>query len=111
MSWINICDETSLPQGSGVAAWVGGNAVAIFNLGKDGLFALDNIDPASGVSLLARGLICEMEGELCVASPLYKQHYNLVTGVCIEDTNLVASPFEVKTEQGKVFVLAKVLGV
>ena len=107
MSWVNVCDETSLPLGSGVAAWVAGKAVAIFNLGKDGLFALDNVDPATGVSLLARGLICEMEGELCVASPLYKQHYSLKTGVCLEDALLLASPFDIKTEQGKVFILAK----
>ncbi|MCW3171753.1 nitrite reductase small subunit NirD [Shewanella subflava] len=107
MSWVNVCDETSLPQNTGVAAWVAGKAVAIFNLGKHGLFAIDNVDPATGVSLLARGLICEMEGQLCVASPLYKQHYCLKTGVCIEDPQLVASPFAIKTEQGKVFVMAK----
>lgn len=107
MSWVNVCRESSLPQGTGIAAWVAGKAVAIFNLGKDGLFALDNVDPATGVSLLARGLICEMNGELCVASPLYKQHYSLNTGVCLEDANLVASPFEIKTEQGNVFIFAK----
>jgi nitrite reductase (NADH) small subunit len=91
-----------------VAAWVAGKAVAIFNLGQDGLYAIDNVDPATGVSVLARGLICEMDGELCVASPLYKQHYRLKTGVCIEDTSLIASPFDIKTEQGQVLVLAKV---
>ncbi|MGZ9898725.1 nitrite reductase small subunit NirD [Shewanella gaetbuli] len=107
MSWVNVGDEKNLPQGTGIAAWVAGKAVAIFNLGKDGLFALENTDPATGVGVLARGLICEMEGELCVASPIYKQHYSLTTGKCIEDANLQATPFEVKTEQGQVFVLAK----
>ena len=108
MSWINVCEETRLPIGTGVAAWVAGKAVAIFNLGQDGLYAIDNVDPATGVSVLARGLICEMDGELCVASLLYKQHYRLKTGVCIEDTSLIASPFDIKTEQGQVLVLAKV---
>ncbi|GGP55888.1 nitrite reductase small subunit NirD [Shewanella saliphila] len=107
MSWINVCNEANLPLGTGIAAWVAGNPVAIFNLGRDGLYAIDNIDPATGVGLLARGLICEMEGELCVASPLYKQHYRLTTGVCIEDNTLIASPFDIKTEQGQVLVLAK----
>ncbi|PKG77180.1 nitrite reductase (NAD(P)H) small subunit [Shewanella sp. Actino-trap-3] len=107
MIWINVCTEASMPKGTGIAAWVAGRAVAIFNLDKDGLFALDNVDPASGVSLLARGLICEIDGELCVASPLYKQHYRLDSGRCIENNDLVVKPFEIKTEQGNIFVLAQ----
>ncbi|WP_285162812.1 nitrite reductase small subunit NirD [Shewanella goraebulensis] len=107
MSWVNVCNESTLPQGTGVAAWVAGKAVAIFDLGKHGLFAIDNVDPATGVSLLARGLICDMEGVLCVASPLYKQHYSLETGVCIENEALVASPYEIKKEAGQVLILAK----
>ena len=107
MKWINVCNEASMPKGTGIAAWVAGRAVAIFNLGDDGLFALDNVDPASGVSVLARGLICEIAGELCVASPLYKQHYRLDTGHCVENHDLLAKPFEIKIEQGNVFVLAQ----
>ncbi|MBQ4890898.1 nitrite reductase small subunit [Shewanella sp. UCD-FRSSP16_17] len=107
MSWVTVCNESTLPQGTGVAAWVAGKAVAIFDLGKHGLYAIDNVDPATGISLLARGLICDMEGVLCVASPLYKQHYSLETGVCLEDEALVASPYEIKKEAGQVLVLAK----
>lgn len=106
MSWISVCDENALPLDRGVAAWVGERAVAIFNLGEGGLFALDNIDPASGVSLLSRGLICDIQGHLCVASPLYKQHYRLVDGLCVEDPSLRAQIFELKNELGRIWVRA-----
>ncbi|WP_394129969.1 nitrite reductase small subunit NirD [Shewanella maritima] len=106
MSWVTVCDEANLPKGTGIAAWVNGQAVAIFDLGEDGIYALDNIDPATGVSLLARGLICDMQGELCVASPLYKHHYQLSNGVCVEDAQLVAQPYSIKKQQGKVLVKA-----
>ncbi|NKF50623.1 nitrite reductase small subunit NirD [Shewanella sp. WXL01] len=110
MSWVDVCDATSLPKGTGIAAWVEGSAVAIFDLGEDGLFALDNIDPATGVSLLARGLVCDMDGKLCVASPLYKHHYQLSSGVCLEDDALVAKPYQIKNQNGKILIKANAQG-
>ncbi|MBR9727185.1 nitrite reductase small subunit NirD [Shewanella intestini] len=106
MNWVKICEASVLPQGSGIAAWVNETAVAIFDLGNDGLYAVGNVDPATGVSVLARGLVCDIEGKLCVASPLYKHHYQLEDGVCIEDSNLSAMSFEIKKQHGQVLVKA-----
>ncbi|PIW60449.1 nitrite reductase small subunit NirD [Shewanella sp. CG12_big_fil_rev_8_21_14_0_65_47_15] len=106
MSWVNVGNYSNLPVNTGVAAWVNGRAVAIFNLSEQGLFAIENYDPASGASVLSRGLICDMQGELCVASPLYKQHYRLSDGVCLEDNKLNIQVFDVKQQDGRVLVRA-----
>lgn len=104
MNWVNICEEKALPDFGGVAAWFEDRAIAIFNLGERGLFALDNTDPATGVSLLSRGLICDLQGDIYVASPLHKQHYSLHDGSCIEDESLRVEVYQIKCEAGKVLV-------
>lgn len=106
MSWVALCDEAKLPKGQGVAAWLDNRKIALFNLGEKGIFALDNIDPATGVAVLSRGLVCELNDELYVASPIHKQHYHLSTGQCLEVDELSVNCYEVKREQGK--VLAKI---
>ena len=40
MNWVNICEEAALPNFGGIAAWFENKAIAIFNLGERGLFAL-----------------------------------------------------------------------
>ncbi|GIU07888.1 MULTISPECIES: nitrite reductase small subunit NirD [unclassified Shewanella] len=106
MSWVALCDEASLPQHRGIAAWLAGQAIALFNLGERGIFAVDNIDPATGVSVLSRGLVCELDDELYVASPIHKHHYHLGTGQCLEIDELSVNCYEIKREQGK--ILAKI---
>ncbi|PKG56969.1 nitrite reductase (NAD(P)H) small subunit [Shewanella sp. Choline-02u-19] len=106
MSWVTICEESVLPAKRGVAAWVAGRAVAVFHLGEAGIFAIDNIDPATGVSVLSRGLLCELNNELFVASPIHKQHYSLTTGQCLENEALSVDIFEIKRQSGNVLARA-----
>lgn len=108
MSWTHICSLASLPHNAGIAAWLGTRPVAIFNLGERGLFALDNREPGSGVSLLARGQLCELDGELYVCSPLYKQHFHLLSGECLEEPGLKAEPLAIKHEHGAVWLAGEV---
>lgn len=110
MNWLTICDESALPVFGGIAAWVGGKAIAIFNLGEQGIFAMDNADPATGVGVLSRGLICDLQRDIFVASPLHKQHYSLTNGLCIEDESLSVELYQIKCEQGKVMINASKVG-
>jgi nitrite reductase/ring-hydroxylating ferredoxin subunit len=32
-----------------------------------------------------RGIIGDLQGERVIASPIYKQHFSLATGRCLED--------------------------
>ena len=91
-AWRPVCGREDLVLNSGVVALVGNTQVALFCVasisGAPQLFALDNRDPVSGVNIIGRGLIGSLAGDLVIASPLYKQHYRLEDGTCLEDASL-----------------------
>ena len=80
-----VCRLEDIVPNCGVCALVEGEQVAVFRLDDDRIFALGNRDPFSGANVLSRGIVGDLKGELVVASPLYKQHFSLVSGRCIED--------------------------
>jgi len=83
--WVKVCRLDDIVPNTGVCALVNGRQIAIFRLDDDRLYAIDNQDPFSRANVLSRGIVGDLKGELVVASPLYKQHFSLVTGRCIED--------------------------
>lgn len=84
--WVDVCGLSDLVPGSGVAALIGGRQVALFYLPDENpsLYAIDNWDPLGGANVLSRGIVGDVAGRLVVASPLYKQHFDLQTGACLE---------------------------
>ena len=90
--WRTVCAHEDLVLNSGVVALVENRQMALFCIGsKSGapqLFAVDNRDPVSGANVIGRGLVGSLAGELVIASPLYKQHYRLEDGTCLEDPAL-----------------------
>ncbi|WP_338523212.1 nitrite reductase small subunit NirD [Pseudomonas batumici] len=87
VEWKTLCQRTDLVADSGVVAWLDGAQVALFHLplsGGEQVFAIDNRDPKSGANVIGRGIVGTLKGELVIASPLYKQHFRLADGVCIE---------------------------
>jgi len=86
-TWKSVCSETDLVSNSGVVVWLDGAQVALFYLPgaqDQTLFAIDNHDPESGANVIGRGLIGSLKGDLVVAAPIYKQHYRLEDGQCLE---------------------------
>ncbi|MCY1444576.1 Nitrite reductase (NADH) small subunit [compost metagenome] len=87
-AWQTVCEQQDLVSNSGVVVWLDGAQVALFYLpsaqGKT-LYAIDNHDPQSGANVIGRGLIGSIKGDLVVASPIYKQHFRLEDGTCLED--------------------------
>lgn len=85
-SWRAVCRRADLVANSGVVAWVDGTQVALFYLPQDdgAVYAIDNRDPKSGANVIGRGIVGHLGGELVVASPLYKQHFRLADGGCVE---------------------------
>lgn len=84
--WYTACNVDDLIEGSGVCALINGQQVALFYLPNEEqkLFAIDNYDPVGGANVLSRGIVGDVQGNLVVASPLYKEHFNLFTGKCLE---------------------------
>jgi nitrite reductase (NADH) small subunit len=85
LRWVPVCDVDRLLPDRGVAAMVDGRQVAIFLLGTGELFAVDNLDPFSGAAVLSRGLVGDADGVPTVASPVYKQRFDLRSGACLDD--------------------------
>ncbi len=83
-AWHEVCELDDILPDTGVCADVVGRQIAVFRV-DDVLYAIDNFDPASGANVLSRGLVGDLGGELVVASPIYKHHYSLTTGRCIEE--------------------------
>ena len=106
--WQDVCSVDDLQPDSGVCALVGGRQVAIFYMPKDKtVFAINNYDPFGCANVLSRGLIGDINGQPVVASPLYKQHFNLQTGVCLEDETVTIPVYAVRIENGSVQVSIK----
>jgi len=93
-SWHEVCALDDILPDAGVCADIAGRQIAVFRV-DDVLYAIDNFDPASGVNVLSRGLVGDLGGELVVASPMYKHHYSLTTGRCIEEPQHSIQPYPV----------------
>ena len=107
---MSICAlEDILPFG-GVAALIDGEQVAIFRLGdgqaNDEVFAVSNYDPFSNAAVMSRGIICSINDVPAIASPIYKQHFELATGKCIEDESVSLKTWPVAIEGGQVVLAA-----
>ena len=103
--WVDVCALGEVAVDRGVCAAIDGEQVAIFRVsGWSELFAISNIDPFSGVAVLARGLVGESNGVPKVASPLYKQTFDLRTGRCLEDPAVAVRTFAVRLRAGRVEV-------
>ncbi len=104
-AWLDVCHIDELQPDSGVCALVDGKQVAIFYLVRQGtVYALSNFDPFCQANVLSRGMIGDIGGEPMVASPMYKQHFHLRTGVCLEDVNIRVSAYDAHIKNGRVSV-------
>ncbi|GAA2020810.1 nitrite reductase small subunit NirD [Catenulispora yoronensis] len=103
--WTAVCKYTELEPGRGVAALVEGSAVALFRLGDGSLHAVGNIDPFSGASVISRGITgMRGDGTATVASPMYKDIFDLATGVALDAPEVRLPVFAVRRHRGVVWV-------
>lgn len=101
--WVHICQVDDLVPDSGVAALVLGQQIALFFLSEtQQVFALANQDPASGASVMARGILGDFNGETVVAAPLYKHHFSLETGRCLENEDWQVPVWPARIVDGQV---------
>ena len=102
---IDVCPVDALVPGRGVCALVNGHQVAIF-LVEGELFALSNFDPFSSAFVLSRGIVGSRGERLKVASPVYKQNFDLRTGECLDDPTVSVPVYPVRAVDGRVQVAA-----
>ena len=105
LTWADVCALEDLEPDRGVCALVAGRQVALFRLSPDdALYALANQDPFSGAQVLSRGLVGTAGEVPKLASPVYKQTFDLRTGQCLDDPSVVVATFPVRVLDGRVLV-------
>ncbi|MCG6659309.1 nitrite reductase small subunit NirD [Halomonas campisalis] len=120
-TWQTLCTRADLVPFSGVAAWVetpeGPAQVALFYLPHDPstsqlpgrtqeLYAIDHHDPFSGANVIARGIVGDIQGQPVVASPIYKQHFRLEDGQCLEEESVALRTWKVCFKGDEVWIEA-----
>ena len=103
--WTAVCAAGDILPDTGVCALVEGVHVAIFRVGRaQDLYAIDNVDPKAGASVLSRGLVGSLGERIVVASPLYKNHFDLRSGECLEAPEYSVRAHAVRVDEGRVLV-------
>lgn len=107
LRWFDICSYAELTPERGACAMVAGTQVAVFRTFDGALYALSNLDPFSGAHVVSRGILGTRGGVPTVASPMYKQVFDLRTGACLDtqgkdERSLTTWPVAVR--DGDVFV-------
>jgi len=95
-TWLTVCRLEDLPRERGAAALVPDEVdgaptlaqVALFRLLDDRVLAVQHHDPFSDAHVMARGIVgtrrVDEQDVPTVASPMYKQVFDLRTGACLD---------------------------
>ena len=113
--WQTICQLDDLVSNAGVCALLeqtnstlnDSEQVAIFHLPntKQQVYAIGNYDPIGQANVLYRGIVGNIGDDIVVASPLYKQHFSLRTGQCLqEDAKVKNYPVRIVDQQVQLLV-------
>jgi len=88
-----------------VCALIRGRQVAIVRVGAgEDVYALDNFDPFSRAFVLSRGIVGDRGGVPKIASPIYKQSFDLRTGACLDDPSVQVPTHRARVRGGRVEV-------
>lgn len=104
LTWTPVCALESVPIEGGVAALVDEAAVAVFRTHDGDVFAIGNVDPFCGASVLSRGIVGTRGDVPVVSSPMYKQAFDLRTGACLDDDAVRVPAYDITVVDGTVLV-------
>jgi len=102
-AWEDVCSLEDVLPGTGVCALIDGQQVAIVRTAST-IYALGNFDPFSKAFVLSRGIVGDRGGNPKIASPIYKQSFDLRTGQCLDDPRVRLPTYEVRVDRGRVLV-------
>jgi nitrite reductase (NADH) small subunit len=104
-TWVSVCSLASLEPLWGEAALHEGEQIALFLMPEGSLYAVSNVDPATGSCVMSRGIVGSRGDRHTIASPLHKQVYDLETGECFTNPDLSLRTVPVRVVDGDVHVL------
>jgi nitrite reductase (NADH) small subunit len=105
--WIEVCSVDDITPDTGVAVLIGDHQIAVVRVGEgDGeqFFAVGNYDPFSRAFVIARGIVGDRGGIPKIASPIFKQSFDLRTGQCLDDANVRLPSYPTRVREGRIAV-------
>jgi len=107
-NWTAVCRLDEIVPDTGVCALLSGRQVAVFRIGdiEPRVYAIDNYDPNSQAAVLSRGLVGSIGERIVVASPIYKQHFDLASGECLEAPAQSVASYPARIDGDTVWVAA-----
>jgi len=104
--WVAVCTKSQLIPERGVAVLVRDRQVALFRItnpdGADFVYAVGHRDPFSEANVIARGIVGSTGDRDTVASPMFKQVFDLRTGECVTDSTGAVPVHDVRVVDGTV---------
>jgi nitrite reductase (NADH) small subunit len=105
LGWQAVCALDDIVPDTGVCALLGGEQIAIVRVGEgDQVFAIGNFDPFSKAFVLSRGIVGDRGGVAKIASPIFKQSFDLRTGQCLDDPTVAVPVWPARVRDGRVEV-------
>jgi nitrite reductase (NADH) small subunit len=106
--WVDVCDVDDVRPATGVAALLPqGDQIAVVRTREGHFHAISNFDPFSHAYVISRGIVGDRNGVPKIASPIYKQNFDLRTGACLDDPTVVLPVYPVRVVSGRVLVGAQ----
>ncbi len=105
--YLPVCRLDQLTPERGAAVLVGGEQVALFRVrvgGTDVVYAVGHHDPFSKANVMARGIVGSTGDRDVVASPMYKQVFDLETGECVSEPGHRLPVWRTRVDNGSVLV-------
>ena len=102
--WRDVCAIDDVLPGTGSAALIDGQQIAVIRTREGHFAALSNFDPFSNAFVIARGIVGDRAGVPKIASPIYKQNFSLETGECLDDPSVRLAVYPIRVVAGRVQV-------
>lgn len=103
--WVEVCGVEDIIPNTGVCALVGKRQVAVVRVGEgEEIYAISNFDPFSKAFVISRGIVGDKGGIPKIASPIYKQNFDLRTGQCLDDPGVRIPVYAIRIRDGRVEV-------
>ena len=103
--WADVCALDEVVPDTGVCALVGDRQIAIVRVGGgERIFAVDNFDPFAKAFVLSRGIVGDKSGVAKIASPIFKQSFDLRTGRCLDEPSIAVPVWPARVRDGRVEV-------
>ena len=111
LAWVDVCALDDVTPDTGVAALVGGRQIAVVRVGDGAdVYAVGNFDPFSRAFVIARGIVGDRGGVPKIASPIFKQNFDLRSGQCLDDPAIRLPSYPVRVAGGRIAVAVPAQG-